>query len=158
MLLITPSFISYKGLIVSVLLNQIKSYLPPSVNTKLVNKSICQVSKNKMMMTCFLGVVDKNTKIVHYVNASHEAPFILSARQDLKKKDLVFLDESKCNRLGQSSTSEFSVAQYQLSPGDRIFVYTDGVPDIRNKKEESLQERGLFKVVIVKFFYNSFKQ
>jgi len=122
--------------------------MEPQVAIELVNKSICQVSKNKMMMTCFLGVIDKKTKIIHYVNASHEAPFILSARQDLKKKDLVFLDESKCNRLGQSSQSEFTVAHYQLQPHDRIFVYTDGVPDIRNLKEESLQERGMFKVVI----------
>jgi len=99
-------------------------------------------------MTCFLGVVDKRTKIIHYVNASHEAPFILSSKKDLKKKDLVFLDESKCNRLGQSTSSEFQVATYQLQPNDRIFVYTDGVPDVRNKKEESLQERGLFKLVI----------
>jgi len=122
--------------------------IEPQTAIELVNKSICQVSKNKMMMTCFLGVMDKKTKIIHYVNASHEAPFVLSSKKDLKKKDLVFLDESKCNRLGQSTSSEFQVATYQLQPNDRIFVYTDGVPDVRNKKEESLQERGLFKLVI----------
>ncbi|MFN3696487.1 MAG: SpoIIE family protein phosphatase [Pseudobdellovibrio sp.] len=122
--------------------------MEPKVAIELVNKSICQVSKNKMMMTCFLGVFDKNTKLLHYVNASHEAPLVLANRKDLKKKDLVFLDESKCNRLGQSIASEYQVATYQLQPQDRIFVYTDGVPDIRNKKEESLQERGMFKVVL----------
>lgn len=122
--------------------------MEPEIAIELVNKSICQVSKNKMMMTCFLGVIAKTTKIVHYVNASHEAPFILSKRTDIKKKDLRFLDNSKCNRLGQSMTSEFKVATEQLEPGDRIFVYTDGIPDIRNKKDESLQERGMFKVVL----------
>lgn len=122
--------------------------MEPQVAIELVNKSICQVSKNKMMMTCFLGVIDKKTKIVHYVNASHEAPFILSKRKDLKKKDLRFLDNSKCNRLGQSLTSEYKVATEQLEAGDRIFVYTDGIPDIRNKNLEALQERGMFKVVL----------
>lgn len=122
--------------------------MEPELAIELVNKSICQVSKNKMMMTCFLGVIDKSTKVIHYVNASHEAPFILSKRTDLKKKDLRFLDNSKCNRLGQSLTSEYTVASEQLDAGDRIFVYTDGIPDIRNKAEESLQERGMFKVVL----------
>lgn len=122
--------------------------MEPEVAIELVNKSICQVSKNKMMMTCFLGVIDKASKVIHYVNASHEAPFILSNRKDLKKKDLRFLDNSKCNRLGQSATSEYTVASEQLVSGDRIFVYTDGIPDIRNKAEESLQERGMFKVVL----------
>ena len=122
--------------------------MEPEVAIELVNKSICQVSKSKMMMTCFLGVIDKKSKVIHYVNASHEAPFILSKRTDLKKKDLRFLDNSKCNRLGQSLTSEYIVASEQLEAGDRIFVYTDGIPDIRNKAEESLQERGMFKVVL----------
>lgn len=122
--------------------------MEPETAIELVNKSICQVSKSKMMMTCFLGVIDKATRVVHYVNASHEAPFILSKRTDLKKKDLRFLDNSKCNRLGQSMTSEFQVASEQLEAGDRIFVYTDGIPDIRNRNEESLQERGMFKVVL----------
>lgn len=122
--------------------------IEPESAIELVNKSICQVSKNKMMMTCFLGVVNKKNKILNYINASHEAPFVLAARKDLKKKDLIFLDNSKCNRLGQSVESIYQVAAYQLQPQDRIFVYTDGVPDIRNKKEESLQERGLFKVVL----------
>ena len=122
--------------------------MEPEIAIELVNKSICQVSKNKMMMTCFLGVIDKKSKVIHYVNASHEAPFILSKRTDLKKKDLRFLDNSKCNRLGQSLTSEYLVASEQLEAGDRIFVYTDGIPDIRNKAEESLQERGMFKVVL----------
>lgn len=122
--------------------------MEPELAIELVNKSICQVSKSKMMMTCFLGVIDKKSKVIHYVNASHEAPFILSKRTDLKKKDLRFLDNSKCNRLGQSLTSEYTVASEQLEAGDRIFVYTDGIPDIRNKAEESLQERGMFKVVL----------
>ncbi|MFN3453691.1 MAG: SpoIIE family protein phosphatase [Pseudobdellovibrio sp.] len=122
--------------------------LDPEKAIELVNKSICQVSKNKMMMTCFLGVIDKRTRVIHYVNASHEAPFILSRKQDLKKRDLRFLDDSKCNRLGQSSSSEYSVVSTQLEAGDRIFVYTDGIPDIRNQQHEPLQERGMIKVVL----------
>ncbi len=122
--------------------------LDPVTAIEKINKSICQVSKSKMMMTCFLGVIDKKTRELKYINASHEAPLVLKNKVDLKKKDIVFLDESKCTRLGQSLDSVYQSATYQLEAGDRIVVYTDGVPDIKSPAGESLQERGFFKIIL----------
>ena len=73
---------------------------------------------------------------------------VLKNKVDLKKKDIVFLDESKCARLGQSLDSVYQSATYQLEAGDRIVVYTDGVPDIKSPAGESLQERGFFKIIL----------
>ncbi len=122
--------------------------LDPVVAIEKINKSICQVSKSKMMMTCFLGVINKKTRALKYINASHEAPLVLKNKVDLKKKDIIFLDESKCTRLGQSLDSVYHSAIYQLEAGDRIVVYTDGVPDIKSPSGESLQERGFFKIIL----------
>ena len=122
--------------------------LDPVVAIEKINKSICQVSKSKMMMTCFLGVINKKTRELKYINASHEAPLVLKNKADLKKKDIIFLDESKCTRLGQSLDSVYQSATYQLEAGDRIVVYTDGVPDIKSPSGESLQERGFFKIIL----------
>lgn len=122
--------------------------LDPVIAIEKINKSICQVSKSKMMMTCFLGVINKKTRELRYINASHEAPLILKNKVDLKKKDIIFLDDSKCTRLGQSLDSVYQSATYQLEAGDRIVVYTDGVPDIKSPSGESLQERGFFKIIL----------
>lgn len=122
--------------------------LDPVVAIEKINKSICQVSKSKMMMTCFLGVINKKTRELKYINASHEAPLVLKNKVDLKKKDIIFLDDSKCTRLGQSLDSVYQSATYQLEAGDRIVVYTDGVPDIKSPSGESLQERGFFKIIL----------
>ncbi|MEK7153860.1 MAG: hypothetical protein AAB834_07965, partial [Patescibacteria group bacterium] len=35
-------------------------------------------------MTCFLAVFDKKTKIMKYVNASHEAPIVLNQIEQIK--------------------------------------------------------------------------
>ncbi len=122
--------------------------LDPVIAIEKINKSICQVSKSKMMMTCFLGVINKKTRELKYINASHEAPLVLKNKVDLKKKDIIFLDESKCTRLGQTLDSVYQLATYQLEAGDRIVVYTDGVPDIKSPAGESLQERGFFKIIL----------
>lgn len=115
---------------------------------KMANFSICQVAKTKMMMTCFVGVIDKKTKQISYVNASHEPPFIIENRANLVKKDLRFLDSSISHRLGESVGTDFTVATETLNSGDKLFVYTDGVLDIKNPEKGPLQERGLFRIII----------
>ncbi|OFZ29067.1 MAG: hypothetical protein A2622_13325 [Bdellovibrionales bacterium RIFCSPHIGHO2_01_FULL_40_29] len=113
----------------------------------LLNKAICSVSKENMMMTCFLAVFDKKTKILQYVNASHEAPIIFKPLEQIKKKDLIFLNEVVGSRLGQHVDSEYLGAETQLESGDRMLFYTDGVPDIQNPQQESLGERGFIKIL-----------
>lgn len=136
---------------------------------KLLNKSITSVSRENMMMTCFIAHIDKKTLQLSYSNASHEAPIILRSEQNassLKKKDLIFLNEHTAPRLGESINSEFGLTMYQLQPKDRILFYTDGIPDIQNLESESLGERGMIKILLKSYnenpndfdeFYQTFK-
>jgi len=119
--------------------------LRPVQSISLLNKAICSVSKENMMMTCFLAVFNKNTKVLTYVNASHEAPILLRPATQLKKKDLIHLNENSSPRLGQSPDSQYSESEIQLHTGDRLLFYTDGIPDIQNPDGEPLQERGFIK-------------
>lgn len=128
--------------------------LSPVQSITLLNKAICSVSKENMMMTCFLAVFNKTSKTLTYVNASHEAPIVLKPGQQLKKKDLIHLNENSCPRLGQSPDSSYVESQIQLEQGDRILFYTDGIPDIQNTAGESLQERGFYKQLLSSFNSN----
>jgi sigma-B regulation protein RsbU (phosphoserine phosphatase) len=119
--------------------------LSPAESITLLNRAICSVSKENMMMTCFLAVFNKTSKKLIYVNASHEAPILLKAVDELKKKDLIHLNENSCPRLGQSVDSEYVESEIQLVVGDRLLFYTDGIPDIQNLAGEPLKERGFIK-------------
>jgi sigma-B regulation protein RsbU (phosphoserine phosphatase) len=126
--------------------------LGPIENIKMLNKSICGIAKEKLMMTCFHGVYNKKTKIFHYINASHEAPMVFKASEkNYTKTNIIFLDDSSGNRLGQSLTSEYSLHQMQLSAGDRIYFYTDGIPDVVNLSGTAFGERGHLKNVLQSF-------
>ena len=115
----------------------------------MLNKSLTSVSRENMMMTCFIANINKKTLQMSYSNASHEAPIVLRSNgEQLKKKDLIFLNEHTAPRLGESIHSEFDITIYQLQAKDRVLFYTDGIPDIQNLDSESLGERGMIKILL----------
>lgn len=121
----------------------------PSSALNLLNRSIYDVSHGRIMMTFFLACYDPKTRLLTYSNASHESPYLIKkADSPPKKKDLIPLNEVNNPRLGQARTTEYEQTSIQLDPGDRILFYTDGIPDIQNKKSESWGEREFLKTVL----------
>ena len=124
-----------------------KMKVTPSEAMSLLNQAICSVSKENMMMTCFLGVFDKKTRLMKYVNASHEPPIIIKPKDRIRKNDFIFLNDVADPRLGQSFGSIFKESSVQLESKDRILFYTDGIPDIQNAKQQNLGERGFLRLL-----------
>ncbi len=122
----------------------------PASALNLLNRSIYDVSRGRIMMTFFLACFDPKTRVLTYANASHESPFLIKKSDSPpKKRDLIPLNEVNNPRLGQSRDTTFEQTSVQLGPGDRILFYTDGIPDIQNKKTESWGEREFLKAVLV---------
>ena len=121
----------------------------PAKAMEFLNRSIYDVSKGRIMMTFFLASFDLKTGELVYCNASHEAPFLIKKGADvLKKKDLVPLNEVNNPRLGQSRDSIYEQTSVQLSAGDSVFFYTDGIPDIQNPGKDAWGEREFLKALI----------
>ncbi|HRO66748.1 MAG TPA: SpoIIE family protein phosphatase [Pseudobdellovibrionaceae bacterium] len=121
----------------------------PAEALALLNKSICAVSKGRLMMTFFIASFDQKTKVLTYANASHEAPFLMKpSAGPLKKKTLLPLNEVGGPRLGQDRETVYEEAKVQLEPGDMVFFYTDGIPDIRSPENEEWGERQFVKTMI----------
>jgi phosphoserine phosphatase RsbU/P len=121
----------------------------PAEALNLLNRSIYDVSRGRIMMTFFLACFDPKTRTLTYANASHESPFLIrKTDKELKKKDLVPLNEVNNPRLGQSRETQYEQTSVQLEVGDRILFYTDGIPDIQNVKLETWGEREFLKSVI----------
>lgn len=121
----------------------------PAQALELLNRSIFDVSKGRIMMTFFLAAYDLETHQLTYANASHEAPFLIKKSGDvLKKKDLIPLNEVNNPRLGQSRETKYKQTSIQLDPEDMILFYTDGIPDIQNMQLESWGEREFLKAIV----------
>lgn len=89
-----------------------------------VNRLLCESNKEGLFITAFECVLDLKTGSMVYVNAGHEPPFIARYDETYKK---------------YSVTPQFVLAGYddmtyqhgklQMAPGDRIFLFTDGITD-----------------------------
>lgn len=115
-----------------------------------LNKAIYEVSRGKLMMTFFLAAYDPVRQTLTYANASHEPPYLIRRGDGPpRKKDLQPLIEANNPRLGQSKETIYNEAEVKLEPGDTIFFYTDGVPDIRSADGASAWgEREFIKALV----------
>jgi len=130
--------VSGHGLPAAILVSLLKSYIhtesdPQSSLAEFMsrlNDFLFTVSLPTQFATAQLFRVDQNGALV-YSNAAHP-PFLLY-RRDCGKTLTI---EAPSNLLGAMPNMEFEESALTMSPGDTLFVYTDGLTDRRNKEGE----------------------
>jgi phosphoserine phosphatase RsbU/P len=124
--------------------------MTPATALKVLNHAIHQTSKGKINMTFFLAAFDLSTGLLTYCNASHDPPYLMKKRPDmkLKKKDLIPLMDVNGPRLGEKPDTIYKETSIQMQPGDFLFCYTDGILDIQNPALEKWGERTFLKTLI----------
>ena len=102
------------------------------------NEKLCANNEATMFVTAFIGVLDLESGEFVYVNAGHNPPVIYHAEDN----HCDFLDVKKNFVLGPMDGIPFAEQRTTFKPGDLIFLYTDGVTEALNvKNEEYLPDR-----------------
>jgi len=94
------------------------------------NDRLSEANDEGMFVTVFTGVLDVGTGEFVYVNAGHNPPL---ARRN---GTVDFLPTAQSPMLGVMEGLHFPVERLTLSPGDMLFLYTDGVTEAMNEKRE----------------------
>ena len=97
-----------------------------------VNHTLCEGNDAEMFVTVWLGILDLNTGKIQCANAGHEYPVLMRAGGDYE----LLMDK---HGLALAAMDGVPMKEYEidLDPGDRLFVYTDGVPEAINEKVEA---------------------
>ena len=95
------------------------------------NERICVNNKMDRFITVWFGILDLRTGIVTYASAGHEYPAV-KGRDG--KYELVVSDN--CPPVGTITGIEYYDQTIDLSGGGSLFLYTDGVIDVKNKSGE----------------------
>ena len=104
----------------------------------LTNRQLCQNNYEKMFVTVFLGMLNLETGEFIYVNGGHNFPLVYRTETG----EFEYLDVKKSCLLGIKKNLQFNQQSLQLSRGDILFLYTDGVTEAMNEDyEEYLPER-----------------
>ena len=103
---------------------------PAAILTK-TNEAICSNNQEQMFVTVWLGILEISTGKLKAANAGHEYPM-------LRKPDGAFelLKDKHGLVIGGMSGVRYREYELQLEPGSKLFVYTDGVPEANNDKNE----------------------
>ena len=96
-----------------------------------VNAQICKNNKEEMFVTVWFGVLELSTGKVKAANAGHEYPI-------LKKADGTFelFKDKHGFVVGGMEGARYKEYEFLLEKGGTLFLYTDGVAEATNAKNE----------------------
>ncbi len=96
-----------------------------------VNNLLCSSNSEGLFITAFEGVLDLMTGEFAYVNAGHEVPCICrkGGHYEPYKVRPGFV-------LAGMEDMSYKPGSVRLEPGDKVFLYTDGVPEATNAENE----------------------
>lgn len=107
-----------------------------------VNNQLCENNETMMFVTVWIGIYDIKTGKMICANAGHECPVI---RRENGKYE-IHNDEHGFVLAGMEDM-QFDEYELNFNAGDRLFVYTDGVPESINLKEEQFGVDGMLNAL-----------
>jgi sigma-B regulation protein RsbU (phosphoserine phosphatase) len=88
-------------------------------------------------VTFLYGELLPGEGLLRYVNAGHNPPFVLRGNGDVTRV------EANGVALGILPDAAFETATLALEPGDRVFLYTDGITEAFDAREQEYGEERL---------------
>ncbi|MFH1878981.1 MAG: SpoIIE family protein phosphatase, partial [Candidatus Omnitrophota bacterium] len=103
-----------------------------------VNREISRDNSNGMFVTIFCGILNVKTGEVQYANGGHNPPLLIRKGQEAK-----FVCACTGTVVGAFEEAAFLNEKLLLEPDDTVYLYTDGVTEAFNKKNEPFTEERL---------------
>ncbi len=95
------------------------------------NSAICANNREEMFVTVWMGILEISTGKLTAANAGHEYPIIKlpGGKYELIKDKHGFV-------IGGMDGARYKEYELQLTPGSKLFLYTDGVPEATSGDKE----------------------
>lgn len=96
-----------------------------------VNGHLCIRNVTGMFVTAFMGILELSTGRLTYANAGHNPPLIYRSGEDFQ-----WLHMAHTLFLAGMEDTSYKNEEIYLSPGDQLFLYTDGITEAKNNEGE----------------------
>jgi sigma-B regulation protein RsbU (phosphoserine phosphatase) len=113
----------------------------PDLLCRRLNSLIYRNTASDRFITFFYAQLDGPSRRLAYVNAGHNPPFVVrcdGSHDRLRDGGAV---------LGVFSSPDYELGSAQLSPGDRVVLFTDGVTEAANLAGEEFGEARLLRLL-----------
>jgi len=139
--------VSGKGVPASLIMASVRAFLRAQVDNvyylyevmRRINIMLCRDTKSSEFVTLFYGVLDAKNFRFTYCNAGHPPGLVLrnGTVMELGSDNLV---------LGVSADEEYKQSVIDLKKGDLLMLFTDGLPDARNFRDEAFGRQRVAEV------------
>jgi len=102
----------------------------PHISMAKVNYLLWESIERNQFVTAFYGILDVTNKTLTYTNAGHNPPILLKQNGDVS-----FMNRGSVP-LGMFRDTRYHDYYLTTEPGDLLVLYTDGVTEAQNEKEE----------------------
>jgi len=104
------------------------------------NKLIYRSTDEQKFATLFYGILDYNSDTFDFSNAGHDPPYLIN------KKETIRLSKGG-TVLGFLDNYEYEEDSVKLNSGDTIVMYSDGITEALNEKDEEFGEERLLSII-----------
>ncbi|MEE9271050.1 MAG: GAF domain-containing SpoIIE family protein phosphatase [Candidatus Krumholzibacteria bacterium] len=105
------------------------------------NLLLCEVTDDERFVTLFYGVLDEREHRLTFCNAGHEMPIVVSKDGSLDRLPPGGM------ALGVSEQLPHEEDSVSIEPGGVVVIFSDGITDATNKKEEPFGAEALISLV-----------
>ncbi len=116
----------------------------PALTLEQVNNDLAKDNPSMMFVTLFIGILNIVTGKLEYCNGGHNPPYQLASGTTDNVLPLATTDGIA---LGVMEDLPFSSKAITLQPGETVFVFTDGVTEAMNSRDELFTEPRLEEIL-----------
>ena len=107
-----------------------------------VNRLLCDGNDAGLFVTAWIGILDLETGLLQYANAGHNPPLLKKGGEPF-----TYLKSRPGFVLAGMETTRYRQSELVLEPGDRIFLYTDGVTEATDSAQQLYGEDSLAELL-----------
>ena len=112
------------------------------------NEKLCENNESGMFVTAWMGILDLTTGKMQFANAGHNPPLLKRANSGFE-----YLKTRAGFVLAGMDGVRYKAGELTLYPGDRLFLYTDGVPEATNTENKLYGEDRLLEFMNQNLLY-----
>ncbi len=135
----------FMAIIKTIVTTKFPEILDPSEALCILNNKILSLTKETKFATIFYGIINIKEMKITYANAGHHEPVIFN-------KNNGDIDLLKCKKgfpvgLFPTDVENYGKGVKDLKKGDRIAIFTDGILEAKNPKNELFGKDRLFNLI-----------
>ena len=116
--------------------------LEPDEIFTIANGKLCENNDAGMFVTAWLGILDTKTGLLKFANAGHNPPLLKKSGEPF-----AYMKARSGMLLAGMEGIKYRKNELQLTPGDKLYLYTDGVTEATDIHTELYGEQRLLDFV-----------